>query len=122
MKFLLALSLLVLPHLSHAISAKQLSQSCQPEAHDSDLQTFHKSGCVFFIRGVIDTHETFTAIKRVKPVFCEPDNLTFATIESVFNHWMELNEDKQAWTAADAVLSALAERFPCTPDEDSAEQ
>lgn len=116
----LTLLLLTFPEFALANTAGQLQQACQSQSADSDIQALHQSGCVFYIRGVMDTHSTFVAIKRLKPIYCEPDSMTFSQIELTFSQWMELNKDKQDWSAADAVLASLAEQFPCAPEKGAA--
>lgn len=96
-----------------ATNAGLLLKSCNPEAHTADLQTFHRTGCIFFIRGVMDAHNTFVAVRRVKPIYCAPGDMTFAAVEHLYVNWMAINMDKQHWTAADAIYAALADFFPC---------
>jgi hypothetical protein len=99
----------------YASSAKLLLNACDPEDKvDSDIQAFHKAGCVFFIRGVMDAHNTFVAVRKIKPIFCPPETLTFDTIERIYLNWIQINQDKLDWTASDSVYTALADNFPCS--------
>ena len=100
--------------VTFATDAKTLLKSCNPQEHfNTDIQTFHKTGCVFFIRGTIDAHNTFVAVRNVDPIFCPSAKLTFDSIEHIFIRWADNNQEKLDWTAADAVYAALADTFPC---------
>jgi len=101
------------PSAASATNAGLLLKSCNPKNESADLQTFHRTGCIFFIRGVMDAHDTFVAVRGLKPIYCTPGELTFSAAERLFLNWMEINLDKQHWTASDAVYAALADFFPC---------
>lgn len=97
-------ALLCLPAASHAITAKQLLDTCEAvEAY-----------CLGFVSGHIDLHMSLVAKGLVNDrAFCWPSGASYDQGRLIFLKWARGNPEHLHVPAADMVSLALIASFPC---------
>lgn len=66
-----------------------------------------------YIVGVLDGERIVTTVAKFKSPICLPNGVPTAHLSLVVHEWLEKNPDRLHQQAANLVLTAVKESFPC---------
>jgi len=90
------------------MTARQLLQACE------STEPFHYGSCLNYIAGTIDTFNMLMNLGAVPgDAYCLPGDTTQTRVRFVTVAYLKSNPELQGYVAADQVVRALNEAFPC---------
>lgn len=73
--------------------------------------------CRTYIMGIADSMAMHKDNRWAPPVLCNATELQISQLGPLYVSYLRRNSDKADWTAASTVYNALAESFPCRPQQ-----
>jgi hypothetical protein len=92
-------------------TGSQLLEQC--EAHIDKTIMVKSALCVGFIRGVYNTHETFTNWKQMDKRWCMSDGITYTQAIRVVIKFLQEHPEELHLSASGLVSNAFSDAFPC---------
>jgi len=115
MKYLLMVVLLFSFNQAAALSflsGSELLERC--EAHLSETGSVAKGNtCYGFVVGIEDAQDTFTALGKMSPLWCSPDEVSAGQLIRVVTKYLREHPESLHRSASSLVANALGFAFPC---------
>lgn len=81
--------------------------------NDLQYSCIRQDHCIAYVVGAVDAWDDSFIAFRSK-LFCTPAGLTQGQAADIFAHFLDTHPEKRHLAAADLVLSAMMDAFPCS--------
>lgn len=100
---------------SAQISGAYLREICKSHSDGSEVIAGGHTACQAYIAGVLDYHGILKALGTAPSLsICFPETpVTISTMQKIVSKYLENNPPTDAFSAAPAVIMALAKAYPC---------